>query len=275
MKVFLSWSGETSRQVALTLREWLPSVIQAIVPWMSSEDIEKGARWSSSISKELANISAGIVCVTPENYERPWLNFEAGALSKSVNQEMVCTYLFGLKPVDVTGPLSEFQHTLATKDETRKLLGTLNKAMNDKALTEGKLSQAFDVWWPSLEKSLASIPASVSTKNPARPSEEMIEEILNIVREQARTTQKFMSDLQWAEMQKGYYTSLYSNPPVPPRSVALGTLLTGYPVIGDPNPLDHLAPMQMSHHSGLVDYDADPSDGDNSPTDLDSTIGTE
>jgi hypothetical protein len=35
---------------------------------------------------------------------------------------------------------------MATTDDTRRLIGTLNKAMNDKALSEGKLAQAFD-WW--------------------------------------------------------------------------------------------------------------------------------
>lgn len=74
------------------------------------------------------------------------MNFEAGALSKFVNQEMVCTYLFRMKPTDVTGPLTELRASMATTDDTRRLIGTLNKAMNDKALSEGKLAQAFD-WW--------------------------------------------------------------------------------------------------------------------------------
>ena len=42
MKVFLGWSGETSHNVALALSDWLPKVIQAIRPFVSSEDIAKG-----------------------------------------------------------------------------------------------------------------------------------------------------------------------------------------------------------------------------------------
>ena len=53
MKVFISWSGNKSHKVGLVFREWLPSVIQSLEPYVSSEDIDKGARWSTDIAKEL------------------------------------------------------------------------------------------------------------------------------------------------------------------------------------------------------------------------------
>ena len=60
MKVFISWSGERSKQVARALFEWIPCVIQAVKPWMS-EQIAKGARWSPEIAKELEETRFGIV----------------------------------------------------------------------------------------------------------------------------------------------------------------------------------------------------------------------
>jgi hypothetical protein len=72
--------------VALLLKAWLPSVIQLLeVPWVSSADIEAGANWSATKGSQLATSKFGIICVTRENQNRLWLNFEAGAISKSLS----------------------------------------------------------------------------------------------------------------------------------------------------------------------------------------------
>lgn len=83
MKVFISWSGERSKKVALIFHEWLPQVIQSLEPFASSEDIEKGSRWNTDIAQELKESTFGLICVTKDNLSAPWLNFEAGALSKT------------------------------------------------------------------------------------------------------------------------------------------------------------------------------------------------
>lgn len=79
VKVFLSWSGELSHKLACAFRDWLPSVLQSIVPYVSSEDIDKGARWSTDIAQELELSAFGILLITKENLNAPWINFEAGA----------------------------------------------------------------------------------------------------------------------------------------------------------------------------------------------------
>lgn len=186
MKVFLSWSGDASRRVAEALREWLPNVVQAIEPWMSAEDIEKGARWSSDIAAELAKTKAGVVCVTASNQDAPWLNFEAGALSKTVDKAMVCPYLVGLRPTDLKGPLVQFQAAEATQGDTRKLLATLNRALGEDALSDKQLGKAFDIWWPELHQALTTIGSTAPSQTPTRPERELLEEILGIVREQVK-----------------------------------------------------------------------------------------
>jgi TIR domain len=82
MRVFLSWSGEQSRQVALILKEWLPTVIQALDTWVSSADIDKGASWLASITDSLVKAEGvGVFCLTADNLKAPWLAYEAGALA--------------------------------------------------------------------------------------------------------------------------------------------------------------------------------------------------
>lgn len=189
MKVFLSWSGDTSHKVAMILREWLPSVIQSIEPYVSSEDIDKGARWSTYIASELQDSTYGILCVTKENLHAPWLMFEAGALSKTMEKSYVCPFLFDIKRAEVNGPALQFQSTIFEKEDIKKLLQSLNQACSQGQLTSEQLDKAFGVWFPSLEDSLntllTSLP-SADTKEKhdeiAIHSTEILEEILDISR---------------------------------------------------------------------------------------------
>jgi len=181
--VFISWSGERSQKVGAALYDWLPMVVQAAKPWISAEDIEKGSRGLDEIAKALDVMSVGIICLTPENLERPWILFETGALSKALGDKTrVCPYLFGdLRPEDVKPPVGMFQATRAVKDDTRKLVGTVNRVLGG-SLAEEKLDTLFARMWPELEKNLGAIPAAGLVAAPPRPEREMVAEILELVR---------------------------------------------------------------------------------------------
>lgn len=182
MKVFIAWSGERSKAVAEALRDWLPNVIQAIQPWLSAADIEKGARWSSDLADELEETQVGLICLTPGNLKAPWLLFEAGALSKTQEETYVCTYLLDVGPTDLEGPLAQFQATIANEEDTRKLVQTINRVLGDEALGDERVNTAFEKFWPDLEEALASIPAAEGQPEPQRSVEDMVEEILALVR---------------------------------------------------------------------------------------------
>lgn len=108
-KVFISWSGELSKRLGETVRQWLPSVLQFARPYFTPDDIEKGAVWSSHIVAELESSNFGILCITRENLEKPWILFEAGALSKTFDKARVCPVLFGVEATDVKGPYQFFK----------------------------------------------------------------------------------------------------------------------------------------------------------------------
>ena len=195
MKVFLSWSGTRSHKVALVFRDWLPSVIQEVVPYVSSEDIDKGARWSTDIAKELADSTFGILCVTRDNINAPWLVFEAGALSKTMDKAFVSPFLFDIKRSEVDGPLLQFQSTMFEKEDLRKLVQTLNKACDAHGLSMERLTKAFDVWFPTLEaelKNLQDAPPDSPEDDVADVETPGAQEILEEILELSRSNQKLI-----------------------------------------------------------------------------------
>jgi len=191
MKVFISWSGELSHKVALCLRDWLPNVVQTLNPYVSSEDIDKGARWSQDIAGELSGSSFGILCVTNSNVDAPWLNFEAGALSRSIESSYVSPFLIDIRKVDVRGPIVQFQFTTFDKEDVKKLVVSLNKADTDSRVDDSRIPHIFDRWWPDLKTQLDNLIKTYddNSKKPAPSVEQeidrntaMIEEILQISR---------------------------------------------------------------------------------------------
>lgn len=190
MKVFLSWSGELSLKVANAFRDWLPSVIQSILPYVSAEDIDKGSRWSSDIAKELEESTYGILCITKSNLNAPWINFEAGALSKTIEKSNVSPFLFNIKRSEVQGPLLQFQSTIYEEDELLRLMFSINNRVEEREkLDEVRLRRAFDVWWPQLKDQLDKLlneqPFAVETKQETSDHQDQIlEELLELARNQ-------------------------------------------------------------------------------------------
>lgn len=188
MKIFLSWSGDLSHKVAIVFRDWMPSVIQSITPYVSSEDIDKGARWSTDIAKELEDSTFGVLCVTRENIGAPWLNFEAGALSKTMDKPFVSPFLFDVKRSEVDGPILQFQSTIFEKDDIYKLIKTINKACAADCLTDDRLEKAFTVWYPSLEENLNKLtaenkrPDATVSQDDVGEDDKILEEILELSR---------------------------------------------------------------------------------------------
>ncbi len=191
-KVFISWSGELSRKLGDALRAWLPSALQYVKPYFTPEDIEKGAKWSTEIAKELGTSDIGIVCLTRDNTEKPWILFEAGALSKSIESSHVCTLLFDLEPSDVKGPLTSFQATRFARDDFKKLITTINGAAGDSRLEPNVLESVFNMWWPKLEEQVNSILKThdKGVKKEKRSDRDILEELLELMRLNSSKTVK-------------------------------------------------------------------------------------
>lgn len=182
--LFISWSGKRSLHVARALRDWIPKVVQAAKPWMSEEDIPKGARGLQEVARALEGIKVGISCLTAENLQQPWILFEAGALSKTIDDRTrLCTYLVGgLRFQDVEPPLGIFQATQANMEDTRKLLATINEAVSKEPLQKIALDDVFEAMWPKLDSELQKLPQPEAEPQTNRTLDEMVAEILEITR---------------------------------------------------------------------------------------------
>ncbi|MBN6065988.1 toll/interleukin-1 receptor domain-containing protein [Aggregatibacter actinomycetemcomitans] len=184
MKVFLSWSGERSKEVAELLNEWLCCVIQAARPWVSTRDLDRGSLWFSEINDQLKDTSVGIICLTQENRVRPWILFEAGALAKGLSTSRVCTLLIDLEPKDVEDPLAQFNHTFPTKESMFNLVRTLNTALGANGLDPRVLEQVFDTYWGQFEKKFKDILKKTKDIPVAKPraKDDLLGEILENTR---------------------------------------------------------------------------------------------
>lgn len=189
MKVFISWSGVASRAVAEALADWFPKVIQGVEPFVSAKDIDKGSNWTVELARELDGADFGVVCVAPDNLLSPWLNYEAGAIAKSVDSR-VCPVLLGVEKPEVKPPISQLQMTSIELDDFKLLMASMNKSAGA-PLSLVDLNEAVEIWWPRLQAALAEItvPTAVAVvdgvQEPAKPestTHEMLTELLRRVR---------------------------------------------------------------------------------------------
>lgn len=184
MKIFISWSGKRSLAVAEVMSDWIKCVLQASQPWISTRHIERGSLWFSEINEKLRDVSVGIVCLTQENRNKPWILFETGALAKGLSGNRVCTFLVDLAPSDLVDPLAQFNHTLPEEASVRELVKTLNMCMGDSALEDRVLEKIFDVYWPSFleefSKALNDNPQNVTIA--PRKDKDILAEILENTR---------------------------------------------------------------------------------------------
>lgn len=208
-KIFISWSGDLSKALGEAVRDWIPKVLQSVKPYFTPDDIEKGARWAKEIGQELSTSQLGIICLTQDNQNSPWILFEAGALSKNLEESKVCPILFNFDTTDLIGPLSSFQATRFNKEELKKLIESINNSCNDTKLDQKSLDETFDMWWPQLEGRIKGILSQdKSNLKPQKRSErDILEEILELTRSNTKsifTEQRSVSRMTIEEIVSNY-----------------------------------------------------------------------
>ena len=151
---------------------------------MSAYDIDQGEHWDLKLTSVLSDSNFGIVCLTPENLNNPWVLYEAGAISKSLKSR-TWILLFNLKSSDITGPLSRFQLTNVNEDSVFQMMQSINRLLGDDKLDDDRLHKQFNKWWPELITGLNRIGHTPQVAE-KRNDREILEELLDLIRDQSR-----------------------------------------------------------------------------------------
>jgi len=200
MKVFVSWSGGRSKAAAELLHDWIKCVVQASRPWISTRGIGRGSVWFAEINNELKDTSVGIICLTHQNKNSPWILFEAGALAKGLTTNKVCTFLVDLTPTDIQDPLAQFNHTFPTKEGILSLVATLNSTL-ESPLDSSIMLSVFETFWPNFEERFSKIlkdhPQEVEVV--VRSNDSMLEETLSGTRNLGHKIREMESQLSGSQ----------------------------------------------------------------------------
>jgi len=194
MKIFLSWSGPRSKAVAVALNELLPSILQPVTCWMSEGGIAKGKPWFDQLSGALKEILFGVFCVTPENRDSAWMQWEAGFLSSAsaLGDRHVAPLAIGMSKGALSGPLSIYQGTDSDKEDMLRLIKDINNALSeDKRVPLQTLEITFGYVWPALEQRIAvaiALPSEAPTEPKVSESERLAAETVALLRDNQRET---------------------------------------------------------------------------------------
>jgi hypothetical protein len=159
---------------------------QTISPFVSSQDISKGERGLNKIADQLQECTFGIVCVTRDNQAAPWINFEAGALSRELGESFLVPFLLDMPIKDLSGPLTQFQATDSSNAEDVWAMVKSINARCEVTVEQERLRNTFERFWEDLTRTLDVIRESVPEGGaPERDTSEILNELVGLVREQS------------------------------------------------------------------------------------------
>lgn len=174
---------------------------------MSKHDVSSGVRWASEVASELAHSNFGIICLTPDNLEAPWIMFEAGALTKNATGR-ACGLLFrGLTIANITGPLEQFQNREFSEAGFRQLLDDISKVLNSPVEPQ-YVDMLFEKFWPEISNAISGAMASQSPRQeaPRRSPDDLLEEVVERVRTLEVLSQR---DMEWLRRQTDELISFF------------------------------------------------------------------
>ena len=163
-KIFLSWSGDISRQIAEIFYQYLPSYVDAEY-FLALRDNKLGEDWGERVKKELRETNIGIFFFTEQNLDAPWMIYEAGAIGKLDGSRVFPLYFGVSRHHD--GPIKELHYQSASfnKSTYEKLIESLYELCNGGEIHyPAKWELLLDKLFNSMEKEIQNILSKAEAK---------------------------------------------------------------------------------------------------------------
>ncbi len=157
MQVYISWAGQTSYKYALRMRDLLRKVTPGLEIWISAEDILDGVRWSPDFIQILNEVTFCIVCVDPSNHLSPWMQFELGAIAKSINKFNIRILLHEVKLSELSEPFTLFPPFSVNKNEFQSLFDDLLAIFPRIRIPRFEMLDRLNKNWETFEDEMAEI----------------------------------------------------------------------------------------------------------------------
>lgn len=153
MNVFMSWSGGKSLAYAEEIKKLIENCIQSAKVFCSSEDIQNGENWANTLFDALRGAKFGIICLTKENMNSSWINFEAGAIVSKLENKMTAM-LIDIGVDEITSPLSLYQASKIEKNSLLQLILAINKTLDTK-IDEERIKKSFNHFYNDFSENIA------------------------------------------------------------------------------------------------------------------------
>ncbi len=181
--VFFSWSGERSKKVAEEFQDLFKGVFDPVIDcFLSTRDIAPGTRSVQILFEKLEKCNYGICFIDSENVRAPWIQFEAGALSKMVADSQVMVLLLDNNTESLQGtPLFEFQHKLFNKEHIQSIFEEIIKLFDQVSSRDSFLKRfenGWDNFYENSNKILANVQNEIDMQNTEKDELNTIKKML-------------------------------------------------------------------------------------------------
>lgn len=142
MKIFISWSGEESKQIAEYMHKWIPERLQLVKVWGSfnDKDLPQGKDNFNRIFDAARDKDICLLILTKKSLKSSWVSFEPG-IFEGRQKEILTLLCDDLDYNKLLGfPFSGY-HAYPNKESMVTLFSTINQKckapIEDKLFKEG------------------------------------------------------------------------------------------------------------------------------------------